>query len=133
MAVAAAAISLQSALDRRVAGAPGTGIVVGIVDHGRQQVFAAGSAGNGRPADEHTLYEIGSVTKTFTATALAAMVLAGRVRLNDPIAEYLPSGVRAPGKDGKPITLLDLAEQRSGLPRLPSNMQDVYGDDPYAN
>jgi serine-type D-Ala-D-Ala carboxypeptidase/endopeptidase len=131
--VVAAAVSLQSALDRRVAGAPGTGIVVGFIDHGRRQIFAAGSAGNGSPADERTLFEIGSVTKTFTATTLATMVLAGRVHLNDPIAKYLPAGVRAPSKDGAPVTLLDLAEQRSGLPRLPTNMQDVSSDDPYAS
>lgn len=130
---AAATVSLQSALDRRVAGVPGTGIVVGVIDHGAERVYIAGSAGSGRPAGEQTLFEIGSVSKTFTATLLAAMVREGSVRLSDPIASYLPVGVRAPGKDGRQITLLDLAEQRSGLPRLPSNMQDVLGDDPYAD
>ncbi|MFY9664255.1 MAG: serine hydrolase [Candidatus Cybelea sp.] len=127
-----AAISLQAALEARVAAAPGTAIVVGILDHGTQRIYAAGSAGNGRAADEHTLFEVGSVTKTFTATALALMALRGDVRLDDPIAKYLPTGIRAPSKDGKAITLLDLAEQRSGLPRLPANMDDVAGGDPYA-
>jgi serine-type D-Ala-D-Ala carboxypeptidase/endopeptidase len=126
-----AVISLQAALDARVAGAPGTGIAVGVLDHGVQKIYAAGSTGNGRAVDEHTLFEIGSVTKTFTATTLAIMALRGEVRLEDPIAKYLPMGIRSPSKDGKPITLLNLAEQRSGLPRLPSNMDDVAGDDPY--
>jgi serine-type D-Ala-D-Ala carboxypeptidase/endopeptidase len=129
---AAATVSLQTALDRRVAGAA-TGIVVGVIDHGVERIYVAGTASDGRPAGEHTLFEIGSVSKTFTATLLAAMVREERVRLSDPIAKYLPEGVRAPVKDGKQITLLDLAEQRSGLPRLPSNMQDVLGDDPYAD
>jgi serine-type D-Ala-D-Ala carboxypeptidase/endopeptidase len=128
-----AAISLQTALDMRAAGAPGTGIAVGIIDHGVVKTYVAGSAGNGRPVDEHTLFEIGSVTKTFTATALAVMTRSGQVRLDDPIAEYLPKGVRAPSKDGRAITLLNLAEQRSGLPRLPTNMHDVASGDPYAN
>ncbi|MGB8907805.1 MAG: serine hydrolase [Candidatus Cybelea sp.] len=127
-----AAISLQAALDARVAGAPGTGIVVGVLDRGVQKIYAAGSAGNGREVDEHTLFEIGSVTKTFTATALALMALRGEVRLDDPIAKYLPKGVLAPSKGGKSITLLNLAEQRSGLPRLPTNMDDAGGGDPYA-
>jgi serine-type D-Ala-D-Ala carboxypeptidase/endopeptidase len=128
-----AAVSLQAALDARAAAAPGTGIAVGIIDHGATKIYVAGSAGNGRPVDEHTLFEIGSVTKTFTATALAVMALDHQVRLDDPIAKHLPVNVRVPTKDGKPITLLNLAEQRSGLPRLPGNMDDLEGDDPYAD
>ena len=51
-----AAISLQAALDARVAAAPGTGIVVGVLDHGVQKIYAAGSAGNGgRGRRAHTL------------------------------------------------------------------------------
>lgn len=133
IAAIVAAVSLQSALDRRVAGVPGTAIVVGIVDRGTTRTLLAGSTGNGRPLDRHTLFEIGSVSKTFTATVLAQMALAKRVRLSDPIAQFLPAGTNAPVKDGKAITLLDLAEQRSGLPRLPTNLQDVAGDDPYTN
>lgn len=128
-----AALSLQAALDARAAAAPGTGIAVGVIDHGVTRVYVAGSAGSGRAVDAHTLFEIGSVTKTFTATTLAAMVLRNEVRLSDPISRYLPAGVRAPSKDGKAITLLDLAEQRSGLPRLPTNMNDAAGGDPYAD
>ncbi|MBV8066778.1 MAG: serine hydrolase [Candidatus Eremiobacteraeota bacterium] len=128
-----AAISLQAALDARAGGAAGTGIAVGVIDHGAAKIYVAGNAGNGRPVDERTLFEIGSVTKTFTATALAVMTLHGDVTLNDPISKYLPPGVRAPSRNGRAITLLDLAEQRSGLPRLPTNMDDVGGDDPYAD
>ncbi|MGC2407309.1 MAG: serine hydrolase [Candidatus Cybelea sp.] len=130
-AIAAASV-LQTALNQRVAGAPGTGIAVGIIDHGKQSMYFAGSDGKGRPVDRNTLFEIGSVTKTFTATALASMVLSNQVRLDAPISEFLPPGVRAPSKDGKQITLLDLAEQRSGLPRLPSNLNGSM-DDPYAD
>jgi D-alanyl-D-alanine-carboxypeptidase/D-alanyl-D-alanine-endopeptidase len=121
------------ALERRVSIVPGTGIAVGIIDHGVQKIYLAGSDGHGRPVDQHTLFEIGSVTKTFTATTLAEMALSGKVHLDDPIAKYLPNGIRAPTKDGKSITLLDLAEQRSGLPRLPANMDAVASDDPYAD
>ncbi len=128
----AAAVSLQAAIEERAEAVPGTGIAVGVIDHGKQSVYVAGSTGNGGPVDARTLFEIGSVTKTFTATTLASMVLAREVRLSDPISPYLPAGVRAPSKDGKQITLLDLAEQRSGLPRLPANM-DPSADDPYAH
>jgi len=126
------ASALQQQLDARVAGMSGVGVVVGVIDHGKQSIYVAGQSGNAGPLDAHTLFEIGSDTKTFTATVLADMVLHGQVRLSDPIANYLP-GVRVGSKDGKSITLLNLAEQRSGLPRLPTNMDDVAGDDPYAD
>lgn len=118
-------------LQARVADSPGTGIIVGILDHGHLTIYKAGSAGDGRAIDEHTLFEIGSVTKTFTATMLAQMALQHRVSLDDPVAKYLPASVHVPSKDGKTITLLNLAEQRSGLPRLPSNFDPPYPDDPY--
>ncbi len=121
---------LQAALDARTS-VRGTAIVVGIVDRGVERTLRAGTTGTGRPLDDRTLFEIGSVTKTFTATALAAMVLAGKVRLDAPVATYLPKDVRVPEKDGRPITVLDLAEQRSGLPRMPTNI-DGTGADPYA-
>jgi CubicO group peptidase (beta-lactamase class C family) len=124
--------TLQAAIDVRVA-APGTAIAVGVIDHGKVETYFAGTTGNDRPLDEHTLFEIGSVTKTFTATVLASMVLAHQVKLDDPAAAYLPKSVHVPGRDGLSITLLRLAEQRSGLPRLPSNMDDVAGTDPYAD
>jgi CubicO group peptidase (beta-lactamase class C family) len=82
--------------------------------------------------DAHTLFEIGSVTKTFTATILSTMVLDGTVKLNDPVSKYLPAYVHVPARNGKQITLLNLATQHSGLPRLPTNM-DPQGSDPYAH
>lgn len=131
-APSAPAPTMQAAIDARVA-APGTAIAVGSIDHGKVETYFAGTTGNGRPLDEHTLFEIGSVTKTFTATVLASMVLAHQVKLDDPAAAYLPKSVHVPTRDGLSITLLTLAEQRSGLPRLPSNMYDVAGTDPYAD
>lgn len=125
--------SLQSILDARVSSMPGAGIVVGVIDHGKETIYFSGASGNARPLDAHTLFEIGSVSKTFTATILASMVLAGQVRLTDPVADDLPKSVNVPTKDGVPITLLNLAEQRSGLPRLPTNMTDANPDDPYAS
>ena len=71
-APSAPALTIQSAIDARVA-YPGTAIAVGRIDRGKVQMYFAGSTGNGRPLDEHC-FEIGSVTKTFTATVLAEMV-----------------------------------------------------------
>jgi len=79
-------------------------------------------------ADAATVFEIGSVTKVFTAVLLACMSLSGEVALSDPAAKYL-SGVTGP------VTLLDLATHTSGLPRLPPGMLPfalLSPRDPYA-
>lgn len=122
----------QRAMDARTSALPGTGIILGYIGPDGVKILASGSAGTARPLDEHTRFEIGSVTKTFTANLLAQAVLAHRVKLADPVAEYLPKSVRVPSRDGKQITLLNLATQHSGLPRMPTNMRDVDGADPYA-
>ena len=68
-----------------------------------------------------TIFEIGSVTKTFTATLLADMAREGLVALDDPVQRHLPEDVRLPVR-GREITLEDLAAHRSGLPRLPKGL-----------
>ncbi|HTU68815.1 MAG TPA: serine hydrolase domain-containing protein [Candidatus Baltobacteraceae bacterium] len=70
----------------------------------------------------HSLFEVGSITKTFTAIALAHMVRAGAIALSSPIQTYLPAGVRAPTFDGEQITVQDLADHHSGLPRMPPGL-----------
>jgi CubicO group peptidase (beta-lactamase class C family) len=83
--------------------------------------------------DERTVFEIGSITKVFTALLLADQVVAGAVELDQPLQELLPD-VRIP-VHGRPITLVDLATHSSGLPRLPSGLirQAMRNrSDPYA-
>lgn len=126
--------AVQALMEQRVAAQPGTGIIGAVIDARGVRIYQAGESGTRRPLDARTLFEIGSVTKTFTATALAEMALAHEVSLNDPVSKYLPAGVRVPSFDGRRITLLDLATQRSGLPRLASNMDaNANPADPYAN
>jgi len=75
------------------------------------------------------VFQIGSLTKPITSLLLADMVLRGEVKLEDPAAKYLPSGVRIPtsgAPNAGPITLHHLATHTSGLPSMPSNF-DPYG------
>ncbi len=132
LAAPAGSSDYQKLLDARVGVAPGLGIVVGAIDHGKVTFYQAGGTGNTVPLDEHTVFEIGSVSKTFTATILASMVRDGSVRLGDPVAKYLPAWVHVPSRHGKAITLLNLATQHSGLPRIPSNL-NAASSDPYAH
>jgi CubicO group peptidase (beta-lactamase class C family) len=96
------------------------GVVVGVLRGGQTWVMGSGTAGPGGPSPPaaNTIFEIGSVTKVFTATLLAATVQEGLVALDDPVHRYLPAGVELPVR-GRPITLADLATHTAGLPRLP--------------
>lgn len=107
-------------------------MVVAVVDGDRNHVYGYGKLANGKAPDADTLFQIGSVTKTFTATLLAEAVDRGEVKLDTPVAKLLP-GFTIPSRNGKAITLGDLAMQDSGLPRLPGNMQPADPQDPYAD
>ena len=112
----------------------GAGIVVGIIEGKRTAVLGYGRVSKdveGKPTGD-TVYEIGSVTKVFTAFLLADLAQEGVVKLNDPIRLYLPPEITAPRDADKEILLSNLAEHRSGLPRLPANLP-AFSDDPYAN
>ncbi len=87
------------------------GMVIGLVDERQTRVFAAGSLDNGTKNEVNgdTIFEIGSITKTFTALLLQDMVQRGQMNLDDPVAKYLPASVRMPTHNGKEITLLNLA------------------------
>src|SRR5215831_6875743 len=111
------------------------GIVVGIITPEGRRVISYGAPGKGdpRPLTGDTVFEIGSVTKVFTSLLLADMVQRGEVALTDPISKYLPAGVKVPQRNGRQITLQDLATQSSGLPRLPSNLKPRDMANPYAD
>ena len=110
------------------------GIVAGLVDATGERFFASGATapGGATAPDADTVFEIGSITKVFTSLALAEMVRRGEVRLDDPVAKFLPATVRVPSRDGREITLLDLSNQVSGLPRLPGNLKPADLGNPYA-
>jgi len=106
-------------------------LVIGVVDGDRSAIYAYGKLDGGRTPDGDTAFEIGSVTKTFTATLLAQQVTEGKLQLDTPVASLLP-GFTIPSLDGKNITVGNLATQHSGLPRLPGNLGSTEAKDPYA-
>ena len=111
------------------------GIAVAIIENGKVSFINVGLANKetAQEIDQNTLFEIGSVSKVMTSTALATFVDEGKLKLSDPVQNYLPKSVRLPMKNDKAITFESLASHRSGLPRLPSNMP--FGDplNPYAD
>jgi CubicO group peptidase (beta-lactamase class C family) len=127
---------VQEVLDKDLAAAlasgdlgPGTdaGVTIGVVQHGVRRIFSYGTA---KP---DSVFEIGSVSKTFTGLLLAQLVEQGKVRLDEPVRSLLPPGTVAAPPSGPEITLVDLSAQRSGLPPLPDNFHPADPTDPYAD
>jgi len=111
------------------------GIVVGIIGSKERRVISYGhlDVGDPRPLNGDTVFEIGSITKVFTSLLLADMVQRGEVSLDDPVARYLPSTVKVPERNGRKITLVDLAAHTSGLPRYPGNLYRTNPKNPFAD
>jgi serine-type D-Ala-D-Ala carboxypeptidase/endopeptidase len=109
------------------------GLVVGLLEPTGRRLVSHGELerGDPRPLTGDTIFEIGSVTKVFTALLLMDMVERSEVALSDPVAMYLPAGITVPRRKGREITLQDLATHRSGLPRLPSNFLPADPSNPY--
>ena len=123
---------VEKVAQERVAAGMVQTLVFGVVDGDKNEVVTFGRLDDGKAPDGDTVYEIGSITKTFTATLLAREVLAGRLTLETPVARPL-DGFTVPSRNGKEITLGSIATQHSGLPRLPTNMAPADPDNPYAD
>jgi serine-type D-Ala-D-Ala carboxypeptidase/endopeptidase len=106
-------------------------MVIGITESKRHLSVSYGRRAGG-PVSEKTIFEIGSITKLFTALLLSDMANRGEVGLDDAVAALLPAGTRVPVRNGKVITLRDLASHYSGLPRVPPDLgRQDHPDDPY--
>jgi D-alanyl-D-alanine-carboxypeptidase/D-alanyl-D-alanine-endopeptidase len=128
--------TIRALLAERVdSGRDSVGYVALIRDADGPRLVTYGMVGESksRPLDGDTVFEIGSITKVFTALLLADMVARGEIELTDPVEKYLPPEGRPKPFDGKPISLLDLSTYVSGLPRLPTNFSPRDKANPYAD
>ena len=116
----------------RIADGVNQTLVFGVVNGDRSAVVTFGTLDDGKAPNGDTVYEIGSVTKTFSATLLAQEALSGRITLDTPVSKLLPE-FPIPARDGKQITLGEIGTQRSGLPRMPSNFMPKDSANPYAD
>jgi CubicO group peptidase (beta-lactamase class C family) len=117
------------------AGQESLGYVALVRDDAGSHLVTYGAAGEpqSRPLDGDTVFEIGSITKVFTALLLADTVARGEVKLTEPVEKYLPAEGRPKSFDNKPISLLDLVTYTSGLPSLPTNFRPRDKENPFAD
>ena len=101
------------------------GMAVGIVDGDEHYVFNYGVASTetGKPVTNETLFELGSVSKTLTATLASYAQVRGYLSLSDPTSTFLPSLQNSPFGN---VTLLNLGTHTpGGLPlQVPDNISN---------
>ncbi|MBE1486881.1 serine hydrolase domain-containing protein [Plantactinospora soyae] len=93
------------------------GVAVGVWAGG-QEIYACHgvtSVDNPLPVDQDTLFQLGSVTKTYTATAVLHLVASGRVELDAPVRRYVPELRLADERTAAEITVSQLLNHTAGL------------------
>lgn len=125
---------LVSVLEKHFSGdRTGTCVAAALIEDARvSRAFLCADPARARALDARTAFEIGSVSKTMTATLLAQLIAEGKASLDDPLAKHLPEGAQVPTFEGKPILLRHVVTHTSGLPALPPEMTVTRPDDPYA-
>ena len=110
------------------------GTVIGVIDRSGRRFYGFGqtSMTDGTLPDKHSIFEIASITKSFTAILVADLEIDGRVSTTAPIGRYVPTLRRADNDVAQYITLERLLTHTAGLPRNPTNTDD-NDDDRYKN
>ncbi|MEO8549117.1 MAG: serine hydrolase domain-containing protein [Kofleriaceae bacterium] len=127
---AAVASLVQPLIDAEIT----TGIVVGLYDAGKTEIYGFGKGPDGQAPTGTTLFELGAVTQIYTNLLFADAIQRRVVTLDTGLAELLPPGVTAPASPGARVTLGSLATNTAGFPRLPPSLgQRMNPQDPYAS
>lgn len=114
------------------------GIAVGVITPQGIYKYSSGKTDiNGNDTiNSQTLFEIGSITKTFTGLLFTLFVQKGLMSSDDYIDTYLPKTIQIPESFKNKIKLWHLVTHTSGFPRLPSDFfqkTDFNSDNPYVN
>lgn len=114
-------LSIDSAVRDYFRNPNAVGLSIGIIRNGSHYSYHYGETtkGNNQLPTNKTLYEFGSITKTFTSTILANAVLENRLNLKDDIRKYLHQQYPNFEFKGTPITLQDLSSHTSRIPSIP--------------
>ncbi len=118
LAAATSTAAIDAAITKQVNEQHVTGAAVGVYQDGALLViktYGLRDVAKNLPVDAATRFEIGSVTKQFTAAAILQLQEQGKLSIDDPLAKYLPSFPHA-----NEITLRQLLNQISGLPNYTS-------------
>jgi CubicO group peptidase (beta-lactamase class C family) len=101
------------------------GLVIGVSQNGERKFYSYGFADSAtkKAFTSETTFEIGSITKTFTANLLFQLQAQGKMDLSLPLSHYLPPGLN--DSILQKINSYQVASHSSGLPRLPANLDKI--------
>lgn len=106
----------------------GVGLSIAVLHDGKPAFHPFGAiAKAGPPPTAATAFEIGSIAKTMTGLLLARAVLAGRIKLDDDVRNYLDGAYPKLEFQGEPVRVLHLANMTSALP---DNLPDLSALEP---
>ena len=121
---------VERAARKFMSDARAVGLSVGVLKGGKTYTYNYGEVekGKGRLPTRHTLYEIGSVTKTLTGVLLARAAVEGRVKLDDDVRKYLDGDYPNLEFDGRPVRLVHLSNHTSRLPLVLPDRPELFKD-----
>ncbi|PIB32664.1 serine hydrolase [Maribacter sp. 4G9] len=127
-------VAVVEAIEKRIEEGINPSIALALIDSSGIQYFNFGkTADNGLEVNRNTVYEIGSISKVFTAILLAQQVLNDELKLDDEANAFLPDSIRIPVMGDKEITFGNLSDHTSGLPRMPGNFAPSNLNNPYSD
>ncbi len=119
---------------KRIDAGTNPSIAIGIIDKDGPRYYSFGKKKKGgKKINEHTIYEIGSISKVFTGLLLADQIVNGKLNADDPVQKYLPSSTSIPTFEDQEITFGNLSDHTSSLPRMPDNFSPADPNNPYAD
>jgi D-alanyl-D-alanine-carboxypeptidase/D-alanyl-D-alanine-endopeptidase len=120
--------AVQTAVDAFFAQTGHVGLSVAVIERGATHFYNYGvtSRPAGQRPTRRSLYEIASITKTFTGALASRALLDGKMSLDDDFRRYLADPYPNLEREGKPITLRTLACHTSGLPKNIPDSDDLF-------
>ncbi len=131
-------LKIDSIVKNYMLNADNCGLSIAMVNNGETIYYNYGQTkrGNNELPDNKTIYEIGSVSKTFTGILLGQAINDKKLNLNDDIRKYLPGDYKNLSYNNKPIEIIHLVNHTSRIPRVPMDIaqqKDYDQKNPYKN
>ncbi len=120
-------------VEQRIAGdRSGVCLVASLIDGSLSHSAACADESTARSLDEHSRFEVGSISKALQGLLVAVLVERDELDLELPLTEVLGRSVNVPAFEDQPIRLVHLLTHTSGLPRLPPGFAPADLSNPYA-
>ena len=107
-------VAVVEAIEKRIEEGINPSIALALIDSSGVQYFSFGkTAADGMEVNRNNVYEIGSISKVFTAILLVQQVLDDELKLNDEINDFLPDSIKIPVMGDTEITFGNLSDHTS--------------------